>query len=263
MIEIFAIIGSALAGAWDLKTTEVPDEVPYIMTFIGIVYWFFIAIITGNFYTLFISLTVGSVILVAGLILYHTGKWGGADAWILAAIAYMVPMMNGKIFMIDYMMNFLIVSIVYMVIYSISLGIKNRVFSVYLTELRKRILSVTLIPIAYGIIAFIPIILIPGAIRMLPSFLFSFLLIICLVLFWVYTKVIEKHVFTKKISVSKLREGDVLAADIWVGLTASQVKDIQKKKKFVTIKEGIRFVPVFAITLVTTLLWGNLFFVVL
>jgi len=44
-----------------------------------------------------------------------------------------------------------------------------------------------------------------------------------------------------------------------VGLSDSQVHRLRSSKKYVTIKDGVRFVPVFAITLVVTLLFGNMF----
>ena len=38
-ILIIAVAGSVLAGLWDLKTTEVPDQLPIGMVVIGIAYW--------------------------------------------------------------------------------------------------------------------------------------------------------------------------------------------------------------------------------
>ena len=70
--------------------------------------------------------------------------------------------------------------------------------------------------------------------------------------------VIEKNVFTRKISSSKVREGDVLQEMVWRGLTDKEVEKIKQNRKFVTIKEGIRFVPVFPITVVITLVFGNI-----
>ena len=45
---------------------------------------------------------------------------------------------------------------------------------------------------------------------------------------------------------------------IWVGVTESDIKKIRQEKKSVVIKEGIRFVPVFALTLAVTMILGTL-----
>jgi len=47
---------------------------------------------------------------------------------------------------------------------------------------------------------------------------------------------------------------------IWRGLTEKEVRKIRRTKKYVVIKDGIRFVPVFPITLVISILFGNIFF---
>ena len=73
---------------------------------------------------------------------------------------------------------------------------------------------------------------------------------------------LEKHVFKKKIPTSRLRVGDVLDKGNWVGLTARQIKLLRGRKRYVVIKDGMRFVPVFVIALVLTLLFGNVFFMI-
>ena len=73
---------------------------------------------------------------------------------------------------------------------------------------------------------------------------------------------IERRVFKKKIPTGRLSVGDVLENGNWVGLTERQVRKLKREKRYVVIKDGMRFVPVFAIALVLTLLFGNLFFVI-
>ena len=91
----------------------------------------------------------------------------------------------------------------------------------------------------------------------------SFVVVLLAMLFWVYAKSVENHVFVRKIPTSKLKAGDVLDDMIWKGLTEEEVMKIRKTKKFVSIKDGVRFVPVFPITLVVTLLLGNMLFMIL
>ena len=258
IIIILAVVGSIIAGLWDLKTTEVPDPLPIGMVAAGIIFWVANWIIAGESNPLLLSLGVGTVLLAAGLLLYKKGQWGGADAWILAAIGYMIPVYNGNIFIVPYLFNFMLVSIAYTVIYSVVIGLLNRkALANVAADFKANIRIIVGAPVAVFAV-------ILGASFVLPQFIRLSLtlvpLVFLLVIFWRYAVVIEKHVFKKKIPVSKLRVGDVLEKGNWVGLTESQVRKLRREKRYVVIKDGMRFVPVFAIALVLTLLYGNMFF---
>lgn len=264
-IVLLALALAAAAGVWDLRTTEVPDELPAIMIVAGVSFWLIDASITGNAFPLAVSLAVGTLLLAFGLLLYRKGQWGGADAWILAALGYMVPVHAGGIFIIPYMLNFFLVSAAYMAAYSAILGIRNsRVFPLFVSDLKAN-RKVFVLPFAFlaFLLAFGFFLSTLGfRTRVVPA-LGIFLLVLLLTLFWRYGKVLEKHVLRKRVSASRLREGDVLDGMKWVGLTGRQAAALRKKGGYVTIKEGVRFVPVFAITLVVTVVYGNIFFLVL
>ena len=251
MIEIIilALVGSAIAGLWDLKTTEVPGEIPILMCFGGGAYWYFQWITSGIAYPFIVSILLGLVVLGIGLLMYHKKAWGEADAWILAAIAFMVPLYTtGEVFFLDYIFNFLIVAVVYMVLYSLIIGLKNKsIFGLFAQGVKKRwfIVFPVLIVCATAAVMFPPM--------QFPSFLLAFM-----VLFWVYARVIENNVFKKQISVKDLKVGDVLLDEKWIGVTQEDIDRLRKTTENVTIKDGVRFVPVFAITLAVTLLWGNI-----
>lgn len=261
--EIFlaALIGTTLAGLWDLKTTEVPDDLPFVMIFVGIGFWV-VQAASGNAYPLFISLVVGTALLAAGMLLYKKGQWGGADAWILAAVGYMIPTLGSGIFIVSYLINFFIVSAIYMIVYAMILGIMNpkiwKHFSKDVSK-NKRVFVIPLLFLVFLIAMHFYASLYGVFVNPAQSALL-FILVLFLTLFWRYGKVVEGKLFRKRIPASKLREGDVLVEMNWIGLTKKDVLKIRKRKKYVTIKEGIRFVPVFAITLAVTYLWGNLLF---
>ncbi|MFA4819401.1 MAG: A24 family peptidase [Candidatus Aenigmatarchaeota archaeon] len=259
MLEILliAVAGSILAGLWDLKTTEVPDKLPVGMVIVGIAYWILQGML-GDWYPFTVSIIVGTALLAIGLIMYKKGQWGGADAWILAAIGYMVPVYGGEIFIVPYLMNFMLVSIFYTVIYSVTIGILNRhVFKYVVKDFRENLKFILGVPAAVIIAILVASAAVPRIIILIPKLV---PLIILLLLFWRYAFVIERKVFRKKVPTSKLRKGDVLEKGNWVGLTDRQIKKLRSQKRFVVIKDGMRFVPVFAIALVLTLLFGNLFF---
>lgn len=253
IMMILALIGSGIAGLWDLKTTEVPDEIPYVMTSVGLAFWYASSLMSGNYSLFMISLLVGIVLTFLGVIIYKSGQWGGADSALLVAIGIMVPVWNGNILMPAYIVNFLFVSLIYMLIYTIILGIMHREV---LVELRKdlttnsKFLLVMLGLMAAGTIYF----------RFDISFIWIASVIIGLFIFLRYAKIVESRLFKKMVPISKLKEGDVLETMIWRGLTKEEVIDLQRKRKneSVVVKEGVRFVPVFAITLLITALYGSI-----
>jgi Flp pilus assembly protein protease CpaA len=260
MIEIMilvALAGSVAAGLWDVYTTEVPDEIPAVMVAFGVFYWFIDATATSNFFNLGISLLVGTVLLVFGFAMYKTKQWGGADALMLAAIGYVLPVYLGRIFMLDYIFNFFIVGAAYTIVYAIILGFMNRfVFGYFVEDIKKNAKIVAGIP---GIFAcFVAAMYIAG-LSVMPL-LYVLALIILITIFWRYGVVVESRVFKRKVKTKDLKPGDVIDDMHWVGLTAEQIKSVQKKKKYAIVKEGIRFVPAFPIALVVTLLVGNILF---
>ena len=259
-IVILAVILTTIAGLWDLKTTEVPDHLLYAMIAIGVIYWVANWLLIGDLNSLVISLTVGTILLAIGLIMYKKGQWGGADAWILAAIGYMIPLYNGEIFIIPYLLNFVIVSIVYSVIYAVILGLMHKeVFGHVKDDLVSKWKITVGIPVVLLVFVLVTVVERPFLTSLVLN---MFVLMTLLVLFWRYAVVLEKHVFKKKIPTSKLKVGDVLEKGNWIGLTERQIKNLRKQKRYVVIKDGMRFVPVFAIALVITLLFGNLFFMI-
>ncbi|MBI3190100.1 prepilin peptidase [archaeon] len=262
LLVLIAISGSVLAGLWDLKTTEVPDEIPLLMIVLGISLLFVEATIKADFYQLFVSLVTGTVVLFLGLLNYKHGGWGAADAWIFASIIYMIPFFNNRLFVMDFFFNFLIVAAIYTIVYAIALGFKNSyVFSYVSKAARKQLHIVVGVPVIFSVL--VSVLLAFRGIYNAFASAATFAAVLLAMLFWVYAKSVEKYVFRKKIPVSKLRAGDVLEDMVWKGLTEEEVMKIKKTKRFVFIKEGIRFVPVFPITLVITLLLGNLLFMIL
>src|SRR3989338_2107453 len=155
MIEIaliIALIGLFVAGAWDLKTTEVPDDVPYIMIAGGIFIWYITALTIGDFTPLFYSLLLGTSKLTIGLIMYKYGAWGGADAWLLGATAFLLPMYGGRIFIFDFVFNLLIVGTVYMVLYSVILGFLNpHVGGIFYKDLKGNV-KLILLPLILALV---------------------------------------------------------------------------------------------------------------
>lgn len=259
-----ALTGSLIAGIWDLRTTEIPDEIPTLMAGIGIFFWFVFALTFGSFYVFFMSIAVGLVFLVFGWVLYKAGQWGGGDAKLMAAIGCLVPTMPGAfIFSFSFFSNVFFVGAAYVIIYSIALGAMNQklVFHHFKEDMKVTWKKIFMVPVIITAI-FLSIMLYFNMIdfAMLSGLFISVFLIM---VFWRYARVIEKKVFMKEVPASSLKEGDVLQeSKIWDGLTAEEASRLRKTKRKYVIKEGVRFGPVFCIALVITIAFGNLVFVI-
>lgn len=262
MMFSFALIGSLAAGIWDLKTTDIPDEITAIMGSFGIFSWFVYALTTGNFAPLTASVVAGSIFLIFGWILYKTGQWGGGDATLMAAIAFMIPLFPGiPLFSISFAINVFVAGAVWNIIYSLAYGVgrqfgimseKTDVIGISLNEMRKPYyIFIILISTAFLAVSLAfslhPVI---KAISGISLFLSIFL---------PYARVVEYRLFRKTIDSKDLREGDVMISKkIWIGITKEEVDKLRKTGKRYEIKTGVPFGMAFPIALIATLLFGNL-----
>jgi hypothetical protein len=174
---------------------------------------------------------------------------------ILGAVFFMIPSL---VFLFSFFVNFLLVSMVYIAIYAIVLGMKTKgIFSGFVSEIRDKLL----VFIAY-IIVLLALVIISLSTNplILPLLVIVWTLGLLGILLYAYSKIIEKTVFKKRIPVSALQEGDVLADHKeWRGITQEEIAQLKKhRKRFVNIKDGVRFTLVFPITIIITLLLGNI-----
>lgn len=270
---VTAFIGSTVAAIYDLKTTEIPDEIPYIMIAIGLLFFGYQSYLIWDYNPILNSLIAGLGLLAFGFLMYYTGQWGGGDAKLLSAIGFLIPQtpqMFPQLFFpfpVSYLINVFLVGAAYMIIYSIVLAILNRkiiaAFSKDVKASSKVILigSVILFTLFFGINSFL--------IKYLQltfdfSMVFTNSLIplaatVGLFVIWKFAKNVETVGFRKRIPVSHLKVGDVLNdSKLWEGITEKELKSIKRSgKKFVIVKEGIRFGPSFVLALLFTLYYGD------
>lgn len=263
------VVGFGLGGYWDLKTTEFPDWLPYSMIVLALVVRGVYSFATGDFTPLINSVMIGVVFLAFGLALYFSKQWGDGDAWLLGALGFLFPDPAGFAFSsffpfpIIMFFNFFFIAFLYLLVYSIALGIRSRDASrKFFSELKGNSRNIVAMIVVFSALCMgmfiyfhyfymIPIHIISQLLLLPPLF-------IVLVFFLHYGRFVEKNMFKRKIPASKLREGDVLVSDKWRGLTKKEVAELKEKGGEVWIKEGVRFAPVFVITLLVTIFFGSL-----
>ncbi|MBT6820133.1 hypothetical protein HOA55_02145 [archaeon] len=245
------LIGIIIASLQDLKRREVDHWLVLSMMVFGFAYIAFEAIFGLNSSIVVLGIISFLVMFVIMNIFYYGRIFGGGDAKLLFAlfVVFVGTSATGTLINIGWFILFLMLSgSVYGLIYSGVLFGMN--FKKVKVEFKKGFENVwARYAIAAGIILFVL-----SYIDWL-FFIPAIFLLIGPVLF-VFAKSLESVVMIKKISPSKLREGDWLAEDLkvgrrvieadWGGLSLEDIALIKKsKKKKIEIKEGLPFVPAF------------------
>ncbi len=261
--------GFGIAGYLDLKTTEFPDWIPYAVIGLAVAIRGAFAFQTGSMLLLYNSLAIGTLFLAFGLSLYCLKQWGDGDAWLLGAMGFLFPDPAGFAFSsslpfpLVLVMNFFIVSLLYLVLYSIAIGVKGNIFPSFATHLRGQAKMVFFAFIFFSGLSAISIYYLSTFIPYAANIPYLLLpvpfLATAMLVFVIYGQYIEKNVFRKRIPSKDLRIGDVPVDGKWKVMTKGELARLRKTKKYVWIKEGVRFAPVFLLTLLFTLFYGSVF----
>lgn len=240
MIEIpfvAAFLLSLYAGIYDLKTSDIFEEVPALMVSFGLFYWYIVSLFLKDFSYFLSSVTVGIFLLSFGLILFKLKLWGDGDAWILGGIGFMVPFLHSpfsSIYPFLLLFSVLLVGAIYSLVYILIYGLLDKKikkkFSSNFNKNRSLLLGFLIPCLAASI--YVPFLAVIGALPII----------------YVYSKTVEENM-KKRIKTSELKEGDVVAGKEIVGVTREDIKNLRNKQKSIEIQEGVRFTMVFPISL--------------
>lgn len=274
-ISLFvAFVGSSIAALFDLKTTEIPDEIPDVMIAVGLIFAGVQAYQQWDAWPFLNSAIAGLGLLGFGFIMYHFGQWGGGDAKLLAGIGFLIPKLPGGFipesflpFPLVFLFNLFLVGAVYMLVYAFVFALMNKKI---IFEFKKGMKSISKHLILFSIALFVIFVFFNfylsrafytpiTPVELLENSFLPLIGTIALFVVWKFAKVVEEVGFKKKIPVSKLRVGDVLLeSKVWEGITEKELNKIKKSgKRHVVIKEGVRFGPSFPLALLFTLFFGN------
>ncbi len=263
--------GFGLGAYWDLRTTEFPDWLPYSIIVAALSVRGAFSLLTGDFSLITNSVMYGLLFLGFGLLLYFLKQWGDGDAWLMGALGFLfpdtagfVPLVSGVMpFPVVIVFNFFLVSLAYLVIYAVALGIRRPgVYKTFRGNVAGRARVITavffIIMAASLYVAFHLSHNFAVPFYDFPVILFMPFFAVIVLLFLQYARAVESDLFKRQIKAKDLKAGDVLITDKWRGITEEEVEKIQKKGGKVWIKEGVRFAPVFVINLIVTLFFGSL-----
>jgi len=271
VLLLIGLVGFGLGSYWDLRYTEFPDWLPYSIIILAVAVRGIFSFLMNDWWILMNSLAVGTVFLFFGLGLYFLKQWGDGDAWLLGALGFLFPESSGFVvktffsFPITILLNFMFVSLVYLVFYSILIGARNKKIAKKFRDnisggkRRYAVFLSLFFGVCWGFALYAYVLLSVKISSLFSILMFPFVLTFILA-FTNYAKIVETVLFKKKISAKDLKEGDVILDGKWKGLTDIDLKRIRKTKKDVWIKEGVRFAPVFLITMIISIFYGDLVF---
>jgi Flp pilus assembly protein protease CpaA len=257
----FALIVLCIAAFCDIKKHEVPDWISYGFLITAAAVRILFSIFNHDF-SYFLSGFLGLIVFFAvSFFLYASGQWGGGDVKIAMGLGVVIG------FSVDallFLFLLIFIGAFYGILWSIVLAIKNRarfVKSFSISFIRHRFLFLCSITFL-----FLSLLLSFTNVRPVLFVLFVGLGVILStgVLLFVFVKSVENVCFFKRIPVSKLTEGDWVAETIRMngkviinkknqGITSDQIKLLKNYKKYVLIKEGIPFIPVFFLAFIVLL----------
>lgn len=283
-LSLFLIgLAALIAGSInDLRIREVPDWLSYSLIVSAISARLIISLVSSD-YSVIIEGLIGFVIMVGlGYLMYYTAQWGGGDSKILmglgAVFGFKMSFTEG---ILPLIINILIIGAAYGIVFNVYVALKNKnkfkkeflrlVSNKKLKMFRAVFLSFVLIAAAFSLFYF----------RGHDEVLLLVMLSISIFLFYsiIAAKAIERSCMVRYVDISKLREGDWIAEEIYdkknlicgpkdLGISKKQIKTIKKmfqsgKIKKVKIREGIPFVPGILLAYIFTYLFGNIIFFIL
>lgn len=272
-----ALSGMSIASYTDIQKREVPNRISFGLIIAMVLLRLLYAVQKNNLNYLWISLAIGAGFFGMGLLFFYTRQWGGADVKLLAALgigfATIYPEFSPILpvswpFFITILTNFFFIAVAYSTIYSVMLAMSNKnVFPDFKASLNRQELFI-------GVLGIITIFILGREIHYMYWLLAAPIL-------WFLTKflrAVDKNCMYKKTNASGLVEFDIPEQDIKIGrkvvasakdpngMTPEQLGQIKKyvrlgklKNEF-KIKWGIPLIPVFPITLVASLYFGDIYF---
>lgn len=263
MIEVIILFSLALiwiifATVEDIKTREIANWLNFSLVIFALSFRFFYSLFELNDFSFFYQGLIGyGIFFLLGNLFYYGKMFAGGDAKLMMSLGAILPISNNfftnvKLFFM-FITFFLIVGAIYGLSVSVYYGFKN--FSKLRIEYKKQfkknkkmIFFLLIFSILFLLLSFYEFVLIYFAV-----------MIFILPYFYLYVKSVDEACMIKKIKPSKLTIGDWLYNDVkvgrrviratWDGVSEKDIK-LLKKKKFIFVRYGVQFAPVFLIAFI-------------
>ncbi|MBS3095566.1 prepilin peptidase [Candidatus Woesearchaeota archaeon] len=271
LLVLIGITGLSIASIIDLKTHEIPDWLNFSMIASGISLRLMQAVSSFIWKPFLYTILAALAMLILGSLMYYTKQWGGGDTKLLIAIASIFTITpKDNFFLYNVLINLVIISTFYGIAWCVYFAVKQRnklvkELPLYFRKNKSKILQFTIaallifaVSMAFKTPSLSILLITISSLMFLYPFLTTFI------------EAVERSAMFKEVKVSRLVEGDWITKDIRVknkliysmsspGIERHQITLLKKSGiKYVPVKDGIPFVPSFLITIMLTLLYGNL-----
>lgn len=255
---ILALLWITFAVISDLKTTEIPNWLNFSLIIFVLGIRFFYSLFDENWNFLIQGLFGFGVFFIIANSLYYARFFAGGDAKLMMSLGSILPLgldfMTNVTLFIDFLFLFLAASAIFGFASVLYFSYKDfiRIKKDFIRNMKnnKRIFYLFMLI---------------GLLLMLMGFFGELLFLLGALLFilpylFFYTKAIDNICLVQKINSKELTEGDWLYQQVkignntimpkWEGLNKKEIMLIKKKYKFVLIKRGIEFSPVFLVSFI-------------
>lgn len=254
--HVVCFLALAAGSIQDLLTTEVADQIPATAVVSGILLHASASYLSSSLMPLKWSLAVGTAFSVYGWGMYYAGMWGGADAFSLSALGFSAPYAVsgfGLMHSVNLFVNIMIVGFGYTLLYASYQALRTgKVLELTFEDIREDKLRFSMELAAATVLGFL-------ALRVFRANLWYPVLAISMVFLYRFLKQLEDRAMVTEKRVEDLEEGEVVVSgevgNKVKGITEEEIEGIKADK--VTVKTGVRFVPVFPVALLITDLYGG------
>lgn len=254
--HIACFLALAAGSIYDLLTTEVPDQIPAVAVVSGILLHGAASYFSSSLMPLKWSLAIGTVFSLYGWGMYYAGMWGGADAFCVSALGFAAPYGLsgfGVMHSVNLFVNMMLVGFGYTLLYAVYKAARaGGVVEATLDDIRANKIRFSAELLLAAVLGF-------TALKVFNANLWYPVLAVSMVVVYRFLKQLEDDVMVTEKEVGELEEGEVVVS----GEVGKQVKGITQEEidglevDKVTVKTGVRFVPVFPVALLITDMFGG------
>lgn len=257
-LVVLALAWIIFASIQDLRKREVSNWLNFSLIAFALSFRLFYSLFSESWQFFFQGLMGLGIFFVAGTLMYYGKLFAGGDAKLMIALGPVLSFStnfysNLKIFFL-FLILFLFVGAVYGIASAVFFSVKNlQTFKKGFLKIWGEKRKLTYVIMGLGLVFMV--------FGFLQSIFFSVgILIFVFPYLYYYAKAVDEFCMVKNLKVSQLTEGDWLYERMrvgksfiepsWEGLSMKDIKLLKKKYRFVKIKQGIPFVPVFLIAFV-------------
>jgi Flp pilus assembly protein protease CpaA len=272
-----SLIFLGVASATDLRSREVADEISVAFLGTALAFRLVWSIVSGQPALFLEPFLVAVGFLVLGLAMYWLKQWGGGDVLVFTALGAafgslptdllsVFPRFSFFPFWVALLANVLLVGGAYGTVWIAWFFLSNQKVRRQTLEKLVKLWPISLFILVFSLLSFI-FLFFPGNLLGV-AFFPLYIVFLC-------SKSVESEIFVKKTLPKDLRVEDWIVSDVKAGgkvlvsastsgLTKEDIIKIQRAKRagkldghYILVKEGIPFIPVFFLALLTSILLGD------